>query len=96
MPCVSCDSVPIETASLVHSLSFGSIIGHNIFIIKIVRASQVAQMLKNLSAMRETWVRSLGWEGPLEEDMATHSNILAWRIAMVRGAWWATESDMTQ
>ena len=53
-------------------------------------------MLKNLSAMRETWVRSLGWEGPLEEDMATHSNILAWRIAMVRGAWWATESDMTQ
>ena len=40
----------------------------------------VAQMVKNLPAMRETWVRSLGWEDPLEEGMATHSSILAWRI----------------
>jgi len=37
-------------------------------------------MVKNLSAMWETWVQSLGWEDPLEEDMATHSSILAWRI----------------
>ena len=37
-------------------------------------------MVKNLLAMRETWVRSLGWEDPLEEGMATHSSILAWRI----------------
>ena len=37
----------------------------------------VAQMVKNPSAMQETWVQSLGWEDPLEEDMATHSNILA-------------------
>ena len=37
-------------------------------------------MVKNLPAMQETWVRSLGWEDPLEEDMATHSCILAWRI----------------
>ena len=36
------------------------------------------------------WVRSLGWEGPLEEGMATHSSILAWRIPMDRGAWQAT------
>ena len=36
--------------------------------------------VKNLPAMRETWVRSLGWEDPLEEGMATHSSILAWRI----------------
>ena len=36
------------------------------------------------------WVRSLGWEDPLEESMATHSSILAWRIPMNRGAWWAT------
>ena len=43
-------------------------------------ASLVAQMVKNLPAMWETWVRSLGWEGPLEESMATHSSILAWRI----------------
>ena len=40
----------------------------------------MAQMIKNLPAMRETWVRSLGQEGPLEKGMATHSGILAWRI----------------
>ena len=40
------------------------------------RASLVAQMVKNPPAMRETWVRSLGWEDPLEKDMATHSSIL--------------------
>ena len=38
----------------------------------------------------ETWVQSLGWEDPLEEDMATHSSILAWRTLMDREAWWAT------
>ena len=43
-------------------------------------ASLVAQMAKNPSAMWETWVPSLGWEDPLEEGMATDSNILAWRI----------------
>ena len=47
----------------------------------------VAQMVKNLPAMWETWVQSLGWEDPLEEGMATHSSILAWRIPMDRGAW---------
>ena len=49
----------------------------------------MAQTVKNLSAMREIRVRSLGWEDPLEREMATHSSI-AWRIAMDRGAWWAT------
>ena len=53
-------------------------------------ASLVAQMVRNLPAMRKTWVRSLGWEDPLEEGMATHSSILAWRIPMDRGAWQAT------
>ena len=43
-------------------------------------ASLVAQLVKNLPAMWETWVRSLGWENPLEHGMATHSSILAWRI----------------
>ena len=38
------------------------------------------QTIKNLPAVRETWIRSLGWEDPLEEDMATHSSILAWKI----------------
>ena len=40
----------------------------------------MAQLVKNLPAMRETWVRSLGWEDPLEKGMATHCSILAWRI----------------
>ena len=64
-------------------------------------ASLVAQMVKNPPAMQETWVQSLGWEDPLEDGLATHSSILAWRIPKGRGAWWATpwgykESDMTE
>ena len=43
-------------------------------------ASLVAQLVKNLTAMQETWVLSLGWEDPLEKGKATHSSILAWRI----------------
>ena len=43
-------------------------------------ASLVAQSVKNLPAVQETWVLSLGWEDPLEKEMATHSSILAWRI----------------
>ena len=45
---------------------------------------------KNLPAMREPWVRSLGWEDPLEEGMATHCRIPAWRIPMDGGAWCTT------
>ena len=48
-----------------------------------VGASLVAQRLKCLTAMWETWVRSLGQEDPLEKEMATHSNILAWRIPWI-------------
>jgi len=43
-------------------------------------ASLVAQLAKNLPAMQESWVQSLGWEDPLEKGKATHSSILAWRI----------------
>ena len=43
-------------------------------------ASQVAQTVKNLLAMQETWVQSLDWEDPLEKGMATHPSIFAWRI----------------
>ena len=58
-------------------------------------------MVKFLPAMLETWVRSLGWEDPLEEGMATHSSMLAWKIPMDSAAWWATvhgvsESDTTE
>ena len=45
-------------------------------------ASLVAQLVKNLPAVQETWVRSLGWKDPLEKEMATHSkNIIAWKIS---------------
>ena len=44
------------------------------------RASLVVQLVKNLPAMQETWVRFQGWEDPLEKDMTTHSSVLAWRI----------------
>ena len=47
-------------------------------------------MVKILPAMQETRDQSLGWEDPLEKKVATHSSILAWRISMDRGAWWAT------
>ena len=50
----------------------------------------VVQMVNNPPAMRETWVQSLSWEDPLEEGMATHSNILAWRIP------WTKEPDGLQ
>ena len=43
-------------------------------------ASLIAQLVKNLPAMQETWVQPLGWEDPLEKEMAMHSSILAWRI----------------
>ena len=49
----------------------------------------MAQLIKNLPAMWETWVRSLGGEDLLEEGLATHSSILAWGIPMDRGAWQA-------
>ena len=52
----------------------------------------VAQSVKNLPAV---WVRSLAWEDPLEEGIASHSSILAWRILMDRGAWRAAVHGVT-
>ena len=57
------------------------------YLLQYSLAFLVAQMVKNPPAMQETWVQSLGWEDPLEEGMATHSSVLAWRIPMTRGAW---------
>ena len=54
------------------------------------RTSLVAQMVKNLPAMQETWVQSLGWKDPLEKGMVTHSSILAWKIP------WTEESGRLQ
>ena len=59
-------------------------------------ASLVAQLVKNLPATRENWVRSLGWEDPLEQGMTTHSSILAWRHSMDRGAWQATVAGVAK
>ena len=65
-------------------------------------ASLVPQTVKNPPAMRETWVRSLGWEDALEEGMATHSSILAWRNRRGQRSltgcspWDCKESDMPE
>ena len=74
-----------------------------------MRASLVAQRVKNLPAMQETQVQSLGWEELLEKEMATNSSILVWRISMDREAWrlqsmesqsvghdWATKHSTTR
>ena len=64
-------------------------------------ASLVSQMVKNLPTMRETWIQSLGWEDPLEEGMANHSSIFAWRIPWTEGpgrlqSMGRKQSDMTE
>ena len=75
---VGCDHCPLYLHTHAHthgvwcSYSLRSILRH--------RASLVAQMVKHLPAMQETPVGSLGWEGPLEKEMATHSSTLAWKI----------------
>ena len=58
-------------------------------------------MVKNVPAIQETWIRSLGWEDPLKKGMATHSSILAWRIPRQRSLashspWGCKESDTTE
>ena len=59
-------------------------------------ASLMALMAKNLPAMPETWVRSLGWKDALEGGMAINSSSLAWRTPMDRRAWWATVHGVTR
>ena len=56
----------------------------------------MAQLVKNPPAMRETWVRSLGCEDPLEKGKATHSSILAWKIQGLYSPWGHKESDTTE
>ena len=67
----------------------------------VLRASWVAHIVKNPPAVLETWVRSLSWEDPVKEGMATHSSTFAWRIPVNRGPWQAAvygvaELDMTE
>ena len=61
--------------------------------IAAVNAALVAQMVKHLPAIQETWVWSLGGEDPLEKEMATHSSILVWKNPMVGGAWQVAKSQ---
>ena len=71
-----------------------------LIILRYCNTSLVAQLVKNLPAMRETWVRSLDWEDRLEEGMAIHSSILAWRIPWTEEHGglhpWVTKSDTTE
>ena len=60
------------------------------------RAALVAQLLKSLPAMWETWVRSLGWDDPLEKGKAAHSSILAWRFHGLYSPWGLKELDTTE
>ena len=53
-------------------------------------------VVKNLLAMREIWVQSLGWEGPLEKEKATHSSILAWKVHGLYSPWGRKELDTTE
>ena len=62
-------------------ISFYSVLGSKDW------TSLMAQLVKNSPAMQEMWVWSMDWEDTLEESMATHSSILAWRILMDKGAW---------
>ena len=77
-------------------LNFTSYFNHiKMFHIEIlIEIFLVAQMVKNLPATQETWVRSLGQEEPLEKEMAIHSSILAWRIPY--SPWRRKESDTTE
>ena len=72
------------------------------FLISGTRASLVAQMVKNLPAMQDSWVQSPGWNDPLEKEMATRPSILAWRIpwteepGRLHSPWGCKETDTTE
>ena len=79
-PAFQADSLPAELHCgflKLAAISHGALYTHGL---TILRASLVAQLVKSLPAMLETWIQSLGWEDPLEKGKATHSSILDWRI----------------
>ena len=91
---LTCSSPGIGFLVLIYKLFF--------FIPNKARTSLVAQLVKNRPAMREPWVKSLGWEDPLEKGKVTHSNILAWRIPWtvqsmrLYSPWGCKELDTTE
>ena len=91
------DGEGMEERKMSHSSGWGRSPGEQIgYPLQYSWASMVAQMVKNPPAMRETGVRSLDWEDPLEESMATHCSILAWRIPMNKGAGQAIVHGITK
>ena len=62
----------------------------------IARGFPTGSVVKNTPAVQETRVQSRGWQDVLEKEMATHSSILAWKILIDRGAWWATVHGVTK
>ena len=92
----------IQNARLDEAQAGIKIAGRNISNLSYAdNTSLVAQMVKRLSTMRETWVQSLGWEEPLEKEMAIHSSTIAWKIRRQRSLvgyspWGCKESDMTE
>ena len=68
------------TSLLLREVRMGSGDSLDLLLMVWTKSSLVVQMVKHLPAMQDTRVRSLGWEDPLEKEMATHSSILAWRI----------------
>ena len=86
------DITDILSVILLILKSFYILYFHN-FIFVFSLASLIAQLIKNLPAMRETWLQSLGWKDPLEKRKATHSSILAWRIPWGCKSWdWVTST----
>ena len=69
---------------------------HKLYHLILYRVFPGGSAIKNLPAMQETQVQYLGQEDPLEEGMATHPSVLAWRICMDRGAWHATVHGVTK
>ena len=113
LPCLPSGDLPnsgIEPTSLMSSLLAGVFFTTSTtcealrltYMYTYMWTSLVAQAVKNSPALWETWVGSLGWEDPLEEGMATHSSILAWRIPMDKRSLVGysprgyKESDMTE
>ena len=90
-----------KNSSVFLMLLFCSLYLHFCVSITYYRASLVAHKVKNPPAMWDTWIPSLGWEDPLEEGMAIHSSILAWRISISEDpgrlqSWGCKESDLTE
>ena len=82
--------------SSVHGIFQAKVLEWGAIAFSSIGASLVAQAVKNLPGMQETWVRSLGWEDSLEKGMAIHSSILVWRISCTEEPRGATEHEITK